>query len=85
VEDKNKKGFVRVSKKAKDDFFFDSKIMTEKECIKIIKDFKNSISENQKFLELLLMSGATLLIMVDEISHIIYIPESIMNRNKEDV
>jgi hypothetical protein len=85
VEDKNKKGFVRVSKKAKDDFFFDSKIMTEKECIKIIKDFKNSISENQKFLELLLMSGATLLIMLDEISHIIYIPESIMNRNKEDV
>lgn len=85
MEDKNKKGFVRVSKKAKDDFFFDSKIMTEKECIKIIKDFKNSISENQKFLELLLMSGATLLIMVDEISHIIYIPESIMNRNKEDV
>ena len=85
MEDKNKKGFVRVSKKAKDDFFFDSKIMTEKECIKIIKDFKNSISENQKFLELLLMSGATLLIMLDEISHIIYIPESIMNRNKEDV
>ena len=85
MEDKNKKGFVRVSKKTKDDLFFDSKIMTEKKCIKIIKDFKNSISENQKFLELLLMSGATLLIMVDEISHIIYIPESIMNRNKEDV
>ena len=84
MEDKNKKGFVRISKKAKDDLFFDSSIMTEKECIKIIKDFKNSISENQKFLELSLMSGATILIMLDEISHIIYIPESIMNRSKEN-
>jgi hypothetical protein len=85
MEDKNKKGFVRISKKEKDESFFDSNILSEKECFKIIKDFKNSISENEKFLELYLMSGATLLIMVDEISHIIYIPESIINRSKEDV
>jgi hypothetical protein len=84
MENNVEKGFVRISKKGNDSLFFDSKILNEKECIKIIKDFKNSISENQKFLELYLMSGATILIMVDEISHIIYIPESIMNRNKED-
>ena len=81
MEKDDEKGFVRI--KSKNNSYFDSKILNKKECSKMIKNFKNDIDQDKKFLELSLVSGADLLIMMCDLEHIVYVPERIMNKEKK--
>ncbi len=75
------KGLIRI--KSKNNSYFDSKMLSKKECNKMIKNFKNDIDQGKKFLELSLISGADLLIMIHDLEHIVYIPEKIINKEKK--
>ena len=76
------KGFVRIKGRNHENSYFDSKVLDKKECDKIIKNFKNDINENKKFLELSLVSGVDVLIMMPELEYVMYIPEKIVNKEK---
>ncbi len=75
------KGLIRI--KSKNNSYFDSKMLSKKECNRMIKNFKNDIDQGKKFLELSLISGADLLIMIHDLEHIVYIPEKIINKEKK--
>ncbi len=83
MEKNDEKGFVRIKSKSEKSFYFDSKILSKKECEKIIKNFKNDINQGINFIELSLVSGAYLILMVSDIDHILYVPEKIMNKKEE--
>ena len=75
------KGLIRI--KSKNNSYFDSKMLSKKECNRMIKNFKNDIDQGKKFLELSLISGADLLIMIHDLEHIVYIHEKIINKEKK--
>jgi hypothetical protein len=81
VKEYVEKGLIRI--KSKNNSYFDSKMLSKKECNKMIKNFKNDIDQGKKFLELSLISGADLLIMIHDLEHIVYIPEKIINKEKK--
>jgi hypothetical protein len=82
VQKNIEKGFVRIKGRNHENSYFDSKVLDKKECDKIIKNFKNDINENKKFLELSLVSGVDVLIMMPELEYVMYIPEKIVNKEK---
>jgi hypothetical protein len=81
VKEYVEKGLIRI--KSKNNSYFDSKMLSKKECNRMIKNFKNDIDQGKKFLELSLISGADLLIMIHDLEHIVYIPEKIINKEKK--
>jgi len=81
VKEYVEKGLIRI--KSKNNSYFDSKMLSKKECNRMIKNFKNDIDQGKKFLELSLISGADLLIMIHDLEHIVYIHEKIINKEKK--